>query len=184
MTFWPISLNLFIGFHYFCIFKLHLWSITIITQWKFWQKYFWPFFDQNLSVLTQKFTFLPIWSKDFAIFAYSNYYYGLLLELTSENFDNKYFHPFMALFYLFYLISFCYFVFTRVISDFRAYAERPQHCTLVLLSSVHLSQKYPPDPYVFLWISKEDQRLFWNFRFFPYNGAIFNSNSEKRNIAQ
>lgn len=106
LTVWPISLNLFIGFHYFCIFKLHLWSITIITQWKFWQKSFWPFFGPFLTKICPFWPknwhfgqFLPINSKDFANFAYSNYFYGLLLELSSESFDKKLFHPFLALFY-------------------------------------------------------------------------------------
>ena len=52
-----------LGFHYFCIFKLHLWYFFIITQWKFWQKSFWPFFGLFLSKfvrLTPKWTFWPI----------------------------------------------------------------------------------------------------------------------------
>ena len=106
IKFWPISLNLFIGFHYFCIFILYVWSITIITLLKFWQQYFWPFFYPFLTKICPFWPkywhfgqFLPITSKDFANFAYSNYFYGLLLELSSESFDKKNFTRFWPFFY-------------------------------------------------------------------------------------
>ena len=61
----------------------------------------WPFFGPFLTIFFSKNwhfgQFIPINSKDFATFAYSNYY-GLLLELSSESFDKKLFHLFLALF--------------------------------------------------------------------------------------